>query len=710
MAYARGDESSIMIRRKLFFIAVITIFALAASYYSGIRLLAEYPEKLMGRAAVYEGRVEAIEKSEGKRISLKVRVLSADGEEIKGNNCILLTCYNNSEDPWLFWNSKIIFSCTAENAEGARNPGCFDYRRHLLSKGIKAAAVTDGIAIEKEKTSAASEWQRYLIKAKYSFAEALSAESRGIVMGMTFGDTSFLEEELYEDFRVNGTAHVLAVSGLHVGILYRWIKKALGKKSTSFSLAAVSAILLIYCFLSSFSVSAARASAMIVISAFAEYCDRRYDMLTSAGAIALLLMAENPYIIFSAGFQMSFLAVCSISFLYRRLPDKIPKGIAVMLSVNIGLLPYQAYVFNWISLSSLAANIPVVYLTSVTVPMVILSFITFLITGDAGLLGEVTEILSQIILKLNALFAFDGKGGTDVLSPPLWLIILTYFLLFFITSETFELLLLRKKRRKIAAVICALVIAALCFNFLSYQPVRDCELIFVDVGQGDCVHVKSEGRNVLIDGGGRAEYNTGKKTVKPYLLKNGVKYVDLAIATHMHTDHFKGLSELAEEGMTGSIKTGLTAGKTFNITAGLKIETLWPVSLKNDVQQEQNKNCSVFMIYLKGYKILVTGDLDGEGEREMVAYYKNSRKLKADILKVGHHGSKTSTTDLLLEAVEPKYAVIQVGKNNYGHPHIKIIEKCDKKGIMVLRNDTHGAVGFSFSKDKYSCCTMIEED
>ena len=108
--------------------------------------------------------------------------------------------------------------------------------------------------------------------------------------------------------------------------------------------------------------------------------------------------------------------------------------------------------------------------------------------------------------------------------------------------------------------------------------------------------------------------------------------------------------------------------------------------------------------------MLVTGDLDAEGEKSMVAHYRGTDRLRADILKIGHHGSAGSTSDELLAAVKPAYAVIQVGKNNYGHPAAKIIEKCRQKCIMILRNDIQGAVGFSLQKGKLTPQVMIESN
>ena len=141
------------------------------------------------------------------------------------------------------------------------------------------------------------------------------------------------------------------------------------------------------------------------------------------------------------------------------------------------------------------------------------------------------------------------------------------------------------------------------------------------------------------------------------------------------------------------------------------MKVLWPLSLDptaKDGGQDENHLCSVFMIWYGHWKILITGDLDEEGEKEMLAFYAGTDILKADILKIGHHGSKTSTSQAFLDAVDPAVAVIQVGKNNvYGHPAQKTIEKCMKKDIIVYRNDEQGAIGISFGTSEFVVHTVI---
>ena len=129
------------------------------------------------------------------------------------------------------------------------------------------------------------------------------------------------------------------------------------------------------------------------------------------------------------------------------------------------------------------------------------------------------------------------------------------------------------------------------------------------------------------------------------------------------------------------------------------LETLWPLTLAEDPQQEENHSCSVFMLHYRGYRVLITGDLDEEGELAMLAYYQGrneTERLRADVLKVGHHGSKTSSAAAFLDVVNPRIAVIQVGRNNYGHPSPEILKRLASRGILVFRNDLHGAIGLKF--------------
>lgn len=692
-------------RRKCFYLLVIVLIFLYAFDFMGIPLSGEIDEVFFERSIVFTGKVVEVQQKDD-YLRLTVKPERADGAECNLKENVLLNFYGEEEHPWELLNSRISFKTKLERPSGRRNPYCFDYAKYLKSRRIGAVASVNTIETEPGSLTMRERYERKLCEKKHKFCHSLSDESRGMVMGVLFGDTSFLDEDAYDLFRKNGTAHILAVSGLHVGLIYRIYQKLAGRKKNIAALIALTFVLYTYGELSGWSPSVGRAVLMIGMSVFARFADLRYDMLTAASTVALILIGKNPYVIFGAGFQMSFLAICSIVFLKPLIPVKIPDNAAVMLSVYLGLLPYQIYQFNYISVTALAANIPVIYLAGFFVPLSAVGFIVFVFFGEIRAIESIIDAVGSMIFYINKMTSIDGHGGFDVESPPIWVVLAATLLMFFLSSETRVIIKMRGQKRLFGLHVCTIFFLSLMVQLLVYCPVSDDHVIFVDVGQGDCVHIKAGNSDVLIDGGGAADYNVGKKILKTYLLKNGTADIDLAIATHEHMDHIKGLNELSDVFNVKKLSKGLTAGTEIEIDRDIRIETLWPEQISGDNGQEENEMCSVFMIYYKGYKILVTGDLDEIGEKRMMEKYSGTDKLKADVLKIGHHGSSTSTCEEFLEIVNPVYAVIQTGKNIYGHPSPKIIEKCMKKGIMVYRNDLNGAVGFSFRKKGIICHTV----
>lgn len=685
---------------------MIVLLILVCLHQAGIPLrIGEIPAD-DEKEVEYIGKIVRIQEKSDK-YTLRVKLLKRSDATVSFCEDALLTYRGEVASPEKLMNTVIVFRAKLCDAQPARNPHCFHYRDYLKSCGIGKIASVNSLRPLQAAYTLKEKYERFLYKARCEFLSSTGEDAKGIVAGVLFGDTTYLQEEVYDEFRSNGTAHILAVSGLHVGILYGIYKKIAGKRRNLAALLLLATMLFTYGTLSMWSTSALRAILMIGISTVGRYTDRRYDMLTGMSTAALILIAQNPYVIFGSGFQMSFLAIASIAFFRPIISKKIPESLAAAIAVNFGLLFYQADVFNYISLVSLAVNIPIIFLTGYFVPIALLGF-TASIIGIYGVpLRAAAEGFALMLTKVNGLSTFGGFSSVDVPSLPKGITVFFLCTLFFFASETFLIYRHRKEKKKIKAVLLLILSISLAAEVFSYSEITHDQIVFVDVGQGDCIHLRAGRKNILIDGGGKIEYNTGKRTLKPYLLKNGAGKIDAALATHLHTDHYKGLTELQECMRVDGLYTEMTVGSTLKVTQNVRIETLWPLELKEENAQDENKNCSVFMIYYGNYKILVTGDLDSEGEREMIRYYGESGRLQADVLKVGHHGSKTSTCEEFLKCVSPRIAVVQVGKNTYGHPAAETLERLEKQGCLVFRNDRNGAVGLRLRENGIQIHTVL---
>lgn len=668
-------------------------------------------------------RINRIQQKSGEKYKLFVDIIMQDG---KTTNKKALLTYHKNIDKWeQLSGMEIEFYGRLDLPSQRRNPKCFDYRQYLRSEKIDFISNIHFFNVSKKEKGMCGKFSTFILENREKFLEKLSCDEEGkaFIRGVIFGEKSQLSEETYDEFKNNGTAHILAISGLHIGILYGVYKWFL-KKNNSFAITFIFIIILVlYGALTLWTISVVRAVAMVITATFAELLERRYDFLTAAFLIGAVIVVLNPFAIENVGFQMSFLAVISIGILEPFISKKVSRKIGMILAVQMGMLPYIAYVFNYLPIFSAFINIPIVFLITLIVPLGLLNFLLFLSIDLFSTVRYITEFFAQLqniilnvptsaltdfLIWLNSRLESDGGFVADVISPPLWLIVIFYFTVFFTASELGAITYIRKAWKNIIPVAAlAVVLAASCIVY-EQSPFDRAFATFLDVGQGDCVHIKNhDGKNVMIDGGGKIGYNLGKKLLKPYFLKNGVIGLDLAAVTHLHTDHYKGVSELSEVYSISQVLTEGKAGEIIDLGNDLTIHILWPMS-KNNKSKDENLNSVIYKVIYRDISILITGDITAEGEKLLIDQYRGTDMLKSDVLKIPHHGSKYSTCDDFLSEVEPALAIVQVGINNYGHPADEVIEKLEKKDIMVFRTDQSGAVGIIYEKGSIEICTEID--
>ena len=623
-------------------------------------------------------------------------------------------------------------------ADSRRNPGCFDYRLYLRGKKILAVMTAADIEAGAVESSLINRLSLFRERVVLSAEKYMSSDGAALFAGMMFGDKSGLDDDVYEQFRRNGTAHILAVSGLHVGMIYALLCAVIGSERKKRTNIIILCVLAMYAVMAGRQASVVRAVIMIALHVIARSTHRRYDMLSAASFTAIVMMIYEPYALFETGFQMSFLAVATISFLFPLFKDMRPRGTAGRIAkevllptalIQAGTAPYSLYVFNYFSLGSFIANIPVVFLAGIIVPagIVCMAFSAVVPPSFAGAEAfayKAADITCLMMEKCNGIFYADGASSLDAASPPLVLILIYYAALFGVSSEAFRVAVSRKEKGKIGKSLLISLLCILALGSVFRNDFLSSECVFVDVGQGACVHFRTpSGKDILFDGGGRPSfgneeaYDVGEKILKPYLLKNGASKVDLAVVTHLDADHYKGIVSICRDGMVGKLAvheclkdekdriisdTGLDPDdilffRTGDVVSegGFRLEILGPTGEGSS----ENGNSLVASASFDDVSFLITGDIDETAEGTLAAAYRGTGKLDADVMQVPHHGSKSSSSDVFIAEAAPAIAVVQAGKNNmYGHPAPETLERLADHDAQILRNDEQGAVGFDVDK------------
>lgn len=609
---------------------------------------------------------------------------------------------------------------TLRKFEGRDNPGCFDNRLYQASRGVRCGLTSRYIVID-DNDELLHRIHKRIMSARSGFEESFDGEPelRALVKGVVFGDKNEIDEATRDQFNENGTGHILAVSGLHIGFLFSLLSLLLKRRRTSGVNIFIVTVLICYGEMTMWSPSTVRAVMVMAVSLASTRLRRRADLLTSVSFAALVLLISNPYQLFNTGFQMSFLAMLGIAFAAPALSYFVGDYLSVIIAVQLAIAPITAFLFHRVSPLTVFINIPVTLIASVLVPLCIAGIGLIIIIGNMPvLLYQIIAGLLELLLEVNRVLNMKGSWSFDQTVCSSGLLIIFYCLIFAACSEWMRVQLIRKNYDVIKDAVICLIIPGLIMCMATYNQFGDDELVFLSVGQGDSLQIRSGSDDILVDGGGNAECNIGKDILKPYLLANSTPDIDAAVLTHLHTDHYKGIEELSEIYPVREIILSkqysrsyesehsntrfITTADIIQVGEDCYIKPLWPVERSSTgiiASDEANEFNMVFMVYYRGVRVLVTGDLLEEDELHMLQYYSGTDELDCDILKVAHHGSRSSSSEAFLDAVTPDIAIISVGLNNmYGHPHEQTIERLVNRGVKIYRTDYNGAVGIDINR------------
>ncbi len=618
-----------------------------------------------------------------------------------------------------------------------RNPGDFDYGRYLTLNDV------DGIVrvshpTELQMLNVHDEWglEQLLRKTRSMLLAVIdrhhSDREASFLKGILLADRGEIPLEVKQSFVDTGTIHVLAVSGLHVGIVAVVLHVALGLLRLPRRWVTIATMigLLFYMGLTGAPPSVVRATIMALVVLAGILLERKGDVYNSLGVAALVILAIDPRQLLNVGFQLSFAAVLSIVSLYpilerllQKLPDRFEeikfvdwllKLFAVSLAAQIGTLPFTAFYFERISLIALLANLFVVPIVTSNVSLgmmtLVFSFVSNWIASCYAILNEhLTAFLLNLVgIAAKVPYAFWETAGLHASFP------LVYY------AGVVALFGLNGRRGAFRSALIVLLTANAVVYVSLFEPVdRGLRLTVLDVGQGDAILVQfSNGKKMLLDAGPKGMgYDAGERIVGPFLRRQGIEKLDAVVLSHAHSDHIGGIQYLLEHFEVGTLvesdasarstmyrdliatalKRGVPRrivglGSTLELDTTSRVYVLHPLMPSDSSRNLNNVSVALKVVY-GATSMILAGDAEHEAEDAMRRRYGNF--LNAHLLKVGHHGSATSSTSDFVDSVAPRFAVISVGKKNkFKHPSPAILQRLRARNIEYYRTDEEGAVMF----------------
>lgn len=571
-----------------------------------------------------------------------------------------------------------------EKPQGPRNPGGFDQAQWLRGLGI--GMVLDAKAINEFRPFSAG-LEAWL---EGQLVSGLSPTAASLNRALTLGEKRGLDET-YGEFQRAGLAHALALSGLNVGILAGFFVLVFYRFGHWRYLIALG-LLMAYLLLVGLQPSLLRAvlmSGFVLIGLF--FGKGKVEVFPALSLALCLHLLLEPYAIFSLSFQLSYLAVLGMAVVLPQLPklegwrNWVASAVSVTVAAQIFIFPLLLHTFHQTPLIAPLANLLVLPLLNALVP---LGFIKLFL---GGLVAWPVEWISQLALWM---VGWLSRGPQLYWGAISW----QGFCLYFLGILPLLLALHRRIDWQKAGLLSA---SALLASWIPAQIQRP-EIWQLDIGQGDASLIRLPGNvEVLVDGGRAWAYSRLEGALRAL----GVDDIDIVVATHPDADHIEALPQVLEHFGVGLLITGprkpgdeqddllrLTAQKqrvrvvqvgagTALDLSGAKLRFLGP---QGD-ELEDNERSVVFVLEYRNYKALFTGDAPFVSEKRW-------KSEKVDILKVGHHGSATSTSDGFLDAFQPKVALIGVGNNTYGHPTQSALDRLNRHGVEIHRTDLEGAI------------------
>ncbi|MBI5418238.1 DNA internalization-related competence protein ComEC/Rec2 [Candidatus Poribacteria bacterium] len=567
-------------------------------------------------------------------------------------------------------------------------------------------------------------------KIVYRIKQYLKSPYDAILLGVLLGDTAEIPEKIVDLLQKSGLAHILSVSGLHVGILSYFIYLLLSMLPISEHIKSILNILILFAYaILTGATPPVMRSALMVSSLHLAGIFKRNTVTGNFLLLALLItLVVSPLTIFSIGLILSYtITGCLIYFTpaieerIQFLPRFIRLPVAATLAAALGSCPLTIYFFYIISPISIMLNILIIPLVSLIMGSgIALIFGSLLFSPFAKIFAEILIFFITIFIKTTAFFT-SLPGAYFYLPAPNFFIVISFFIFIFLIFNPLNLI------KKLGIIQFLMILNLLLWKEIFAFNGWMLKMNFIDVGQGDAIFTTLPGnKNLLIDGGPR------QNEVEYFLRHNGVWEIDTLAITHTDLDHVAGLYKILERFKVNKIYFNLPeiqkltfdeknfiewikktkikyypAHKNDNITVSPFVEFKVFNPAHGNIYTSSNNNSIVTRLSYKKFSIFLTGDMEKKAEKDILI---QDSTLTSTFLKIAHHGSKSSTGEAFLAAINPEVSIISVGRDNsFGHPHHSTLENIEKIGSKIYRTDKSGMISILTDGTYYEVNEFLEK-
>ena len=609
---------------------------------------------------------------------------------IKGKENIVVYTKNDIN---IYLGDKILVYGTLKALKNNSIFNLFNYKKYMLSKNTYYSIFADKIKILKYNSNIFYKIKTILINhiEKIKYSEYLKI--------FILGDNKYLDKTIKESFKINGISHLFSVSGMHISLLSTIILFLLNKiKKSKINYILTSLILILFSFLTSFSPSVLRSVYLFIFLYFNKQLNLKIPTIKIIIFILCINLILNPYNIYNAGFIFSY-TISIYLILFNKLINRQKRYITktLMTSFISFLVSIPILINNYfsINLSSIINNI-------IFVPFI--SFIVFPLSLLVVIMPFLEPVFVIVIKILEFTTIFFQKFKIEmIMSKMNFFYVILYYLIITLILYKF----LNKKYKYIMFIIILMVIHTNINNIRN-----DLYITFLDVGQGDStlIHLPHN-KNILIDTGGKIDYNLSVNIIN-YMKSKGIKKLDYLVLTHGDYDHMGEAINLIENykvdnvifncGEFNNLEKNLIKIlnkkkiRYYSCINELNINNYKLQFLNTKIYNNENDNSSVIYLNYNNYKFLFMGDAGVDKEKDILEKYNLSN---INVIKVGHHGSKTSSSKEYINEISPKYSIISVGKNNrYGHPNKEVLNNLEQS--KIYRTDIDGSIMFRIKNNK----------